>query len=188
MGVKLTDNQKVGMFKALATKSTYDVGIQFGLDKHYSKPASIKTKVYSVYREVIDNHEKFGLTPDTVDLVKDAVSNRDVAVSNKPKQAEVADINQSDVKSLTLGSRDKALKLIHRKLEQLESSPRKMDNESLVTLGKIFGILFDKAQIIQGQATEHVAVMGKIDKDMDPEAALQAVLQTREVIQSEKHG
>lgn len=186
--MKLSEAQKVGMFKMLASKPLYEVGVEYGLDKHYSSPTAVRNKVYAIYRGVANEPERYGVQQETVDLVTNAVSGRKVAKRDAPSISEQEQLNEKDVKGLILAGRNKAGKLINQKLAYLERHPRKLEQESLVTLGKIFGILFDKSQIIQGQATEHVALMGKIDKDMDPETALQAVLQSREIIQSEKGG
>lgn len=189
--MKLSDDKKAGLFKKLASTSLYEVGVEYGLDKHYKDASGVKNKVYQIYREVAANPERFAVQQETVDLVQAAVSSRKIA--NKPaptlrEKTEEAAIVANDIKGLTLSGRDAAGRLIARKLEHLESHPKALAQESLVNLGKIFGILFDKAQIIQGQATEHVAHMGKIDTNMTPEDALAAVLRGREITQAEKHG
>lgn len=187
--MKLDEDKKAAIFRSLASKSLYDVGIEFEFDKHYKNTVSIRNKVYQIYREVCNDPEKFSVHPDTIALVEAAVSNRKVATRNTPTQRETHEaIAEQDIKGLTIASRDRAGRLIGAKLAYIEAHPRALQEESLVNLGKIFGILFDKAQIIQGQATEHVALMGKVDADMSPEQAIQAVLKFREVIQAEKYG
>lgn len=186
--MKLTIDKKAAIFKSLVSGTLYDVGIEYGFDKHYKDATAIRNKVYAIYREVANSPEDFALAPETVALVVDTVSNRKVA-TREPKLAEkIEKINQDDIKGLTMGSRDVAGKLIKSKLEYLEKHPKALQAESLVNLGKIFGIMFDKSQIIQGQATEHVAVMGRIDSNLSPEEALAAVLRSREITQAEKHG
>ena len=53
-------------------------------------------------------------------------------------------------------------------------------------LATTVGILFDKGQIIQGEATENVAVLAKIKSDMSPEEMMDAVLKMREIHQVDK--
>lgn len=177
--MKLTVDQKAGLFRTCATKSFYDVGIEFGFDKHYKTNAGIKNAAYKVYKEVLEAPEAFGVHPDTQTLVREAVANRSVAVSPKKTVSE-----QKDGLTLTQyveENRNIASRLIHKKLTQLDNSKSALRGESLVTLGKIFGILFDKGQILAGQATEHIAVMGNIDSNMSPDQALDMVLKMREV-------
>lgn len=190
--MKLDTDQKAGMFRSLASASLYDVGVEFGLDKHYKDPTAVRNKVYAIYREVSNDPDKFSVHPDTIELVSAAVSKRSVATrahTEIPTMAEKTHaISEGDIKGLTVASRDRAGRLIGAKLAYIEAHPKALQQESLVNLGKIFGILFDKAQIIQGQATEHVALMGKIDSEMTPDQAIQAVLRFREVVQAEKYG
>ena len=187
--MQLSVDKKAAIFKKLASGTLYDVGLEFGFDKHYKDATAIRNRVYAIYRDVANNPEKYAVQVETVSLVVDAVSNRRVATRTEPVLAEKhTAIQEKDIKGLTLSGRDTAAKLITTKLEYLEKHPKALANESLVNLGKIFGILFDKGQIIQGQATEHVALMGKIDTNLTPEQALDAVLRSREVMQADKHG
>lgn len=187
--MKLSDDKKAALFKKLASGTLYDVGVEFGLDKHYKDATAVRNRVYAIYRDVANNPEKYAISQETVDLVVEAVSNRKVATRTEPVLAEKnTALATKDIKSLTMGSRDTAARLITAKLEYLEKHPKALAGESLVNLGKIFGILFDKSQIIQGQATEHVAHMGRIDTSLTPEEALQAVILSREAIIADKHG
>lgn len=189
--MKFDIDTKAGIFRALASASLYDVGIQFGLEKHYKDPVAIRNRIYKIYREVSQDPGMYSVHPDTIELVVAAVSKRSIAVKKPdvPTMAETQhSLKEADIKTLTVSSRDRAGRLIGQKLEYIENHPNALRNESLVTLGKIFGILFDKAQIIQGQATEHVAVMSTIDSNMSPEDALATVLKFREVVQTEKYG
>lgn len=189
MALKLDIDKKAAIFRKLASGTLYEVGMEFELDKHYKDATSIRNKVYNIYREVSEEPGKFFVHPDTAALVEAAVSSRKIATRSSTTLAEKQEaIKDADIKGLTLASRDKAGKLIHAKLDYIEKHPKALMNESLVNLGKIFGILFDKSQIIQGQATENVAVMSKLDTNMTPEEAIQAVLRSREIIQVEKYG
>lgn len=187
--MKLSDDKKAAFFKKLASTTLYDAGVEFGFDKHYKDSVGVRNKAYQIYRDVANNYEKYAVQKETVDLVVAAVSGRKVAIKPGATIAEKNDaITGIDIKALTLSGRDVAGKLIAKKLDYLDAHPKALAAESLVNLGKIFGILFDKAQIIQGQATEHVALMGRIDTNLTPEQALDAVLRSREVMQADKHG
>ena len=189
--MKLSIDKKAALFKKLASGTLYEVGVEFELDKHYKDATAVRNGVYKIYREVSNDPDKFFVSPDTVDLVVAAVSSRKVATKTNTHTTlaeKHEEIKNQDIKELTLASRDQAGRLISKKLDYIEAHPKALAYESLVNLGKIFGILFDKSQIIQGQATEHVAVMSKLDSNMSPEEALAAVLKSRELIQAEKYG
>ena len=184
MAISLSDAQKQGMFKKLASTSLYDVGIEYGLDKYYSTPKSVKTKVYNIYREILLDPQKYGVLIETATLVQEAVSNRAIKKPGIPLVEKKED--NRDIKELITSNRDVAAKLINKKLTYMHTHKKALDNVSLSQLGTIFGILFDKGQIIQGQATEHVALMGKIDSSLSAEDKLDLLLKMRETVTIEK--
>lgn len=188
--MKLSDDKKAAIFKRLASATLADVALEFGFDKHYKDSESARNRVYAIYRQVANEPDKYAVSQEVVDMVTNAVSNRKISIKNEsaPQKVEANPIVATDIKNLTLSGRDVAGRLIAKKLEYLEAHPKALQQESLVNLGKIFGIMFDKSQIIQGQATEHVALMGRIDTNLTPEEALDALLRTREITQAEKHG
>jgi len=51
---------------------------------------------------------------------------------------------------------------------------------SLKDFGTLFGILFDKGQIIQGQATEHIAHLSKVEDGLSPQELMETVIKQRE--------
>ncbi len=187
--MNLTIDKKAAIFRSLSNGTLFSVGIDFGLDKHYKDATAVKNKVYHIYREVLNSPEEFFVHPDTIELVEKAVTSR--KMEPKKTLAEKNSENKLkglDIKQLTLSGRNTAGRLINRKLEYIDAHPKALAGESLVTLGKIFGILFDKSQIIQGQATEHIALMGKIDTNMTAEEALDSVMRMREIVEVDKHG
>ena len=179
--MKLDDTQKAGIFRSLATKTFYDVGVEFGFDKHYKSPTSVKGAVYRTYQEVRAAPEKFFVHPDTCSLVVAAVTSRGISNMKPLKTLAEQKEDSRGIEELLLSNRDLANRLVHKKLLALDSSKKALKNESVVSLGKIFGILFDKSQIIRGQATEHVALLGSIDSNMKPEEAIDLVLKMREI-------
>ncbi len=185
MAKTITDKERAYIFKQLASKTLYEVGVEFGLDKHYKTAAGIRTRIYGIYNQVRANPEKFFLQQETIDLVVAAVAKRSLE-QPKPTLKEKSELSLLDVKELTLTGRDKIAKLINKKLDYIDKHPGALKAESLVSLTKAFGTLFDKGQIIQGQATEHVAVMGNIDTNLSPDDAIDLVLQMREQIQADR--
>jgi len=79
MAIQLSTEKKTGLFMMLASKTIYDVGIQYGFDKHYKDAKAIKGAVYRNYAEVKNNPDKYGISKDTYDLVLDAMASRAVA-------------------------------------------------------------------------------------------------------------
>jgi hypothetical protein len=174
----IDENTKAGLFKSLASNTMYAVGVEFGFDKHYKSASGVRSAVKKIYNEVKNDPEKFFIHPDTVELVMKAVSERSVAPMVTLREKSELKV---DIKDIILHNRDLTAKLIGDKLEQLSRSKKDLKNESLVNLSKVMATLFDKGQIVQGQATEHVALLGKLDKDMSPDAAIATVLKMREI-------
>ena len=184
----LTPAKKAGIFRKLAEKSIYETGIHFEFDKIYKSNASIRNSVYKIYQEVCQDPAKFSLSQETVDLVVDVVKNRNGVASRVPTVKEQTS-EKIDFKDLAIKGRNKALKLAHAKMDRISSSKKKLDAVSVGELAKVYGIFFDKAQIIRGEATEHVAVLSRNIKDgMTPEEALNMVLKMREANNEEKYG
>jgi len=188
--MKVTDDKKGLLFKMLAQKSLYDTGVELGFDKHYRDMASVKSAVYRIYQQVRKDPEKYGVNLETAKLVEDVVSSRSIAISsvnNSPTIREQREaLEKADIKELVLTGRQKALKLVHRKLDMIGSSKKRLAEANLSTLAQTFGIIFDKAQIIQGEATENVALLAKIDANLTPDQALEAILKLRETHQEDK--
>lgn len=177
----ISDDKKAGMFRMLSLKSMYETGVEFGLDKHYRSVSGVKSAVRKIYNEVRQDPQKYFLQQDTVDLVVAVVDTRKNLIPQNPTLKEQADaIDNVDIKTLIMEGRRKAFKLLSAKMDRLMRSKKSIDEANLASMGTVFGILFDKGQIIQGEATENVAIMGKIKTDMTPEEALDTVLKMRE--------
>jgi len=175
------------IFKMLLEKPLYEVGVEFGFDKHYKDSVAVKNAVYRVLQKVKARPEEYGVSQDTLDAVLKIVKNRRVTTVEPVTLREKKDALEAvGLKELVLEANNKAMKLVHLKLDDLSSSKKKLENINLVQLTTAFGTIFDKAQLIKGEATENVAVLAKIDKSMTPEDALKAVLQMREFNNADK--
>ena len=179
MAINLSTEKKVGLFLLLASTPLYDVGLKYGFDKYYKDTKAIKGAVYRHYAEVKNNPEKFGISKDTYDLVLDAMAARAIT-PHKPRQKAIGkkELAQADIKKLVLNNRDTLARLMARKLDMISNAELK--KMSLKDFGTLFGILFDKGQIIQGQATEHVAHLSKIEDGLSSKELLDAVINQRE--------
>lgn len=186
MALVLTDEKKGIIFRALAEKPLYEVGVQFELDKHYANAVAVKNKVYRIYQEVLKSPEKYYVSPEVCDVVRGIVASRHTSIAGKPQVTlretiEAKEAEDNDVTALVLSGRTKAFKLLHKKLDSVGRNKKALETVSLPQLATVAAILFDKGQIAQGMATENVAVMAKIDSNLTPEEALASVLRFREV-------
>lgn len=168
------------IFKSLAYKSAYEVGLAFGYDKTHKDAHSIRNAINAIAAKVKSNPEKYGISQEVVSLVATAQTSRRISTSRKEVAIAEKEVDTKDIKSLVTGVRDKTWRLIDRKLQRASKSNKRLDNIGLRELGTLAGIAFDKAQIISGQATEHVALLGKIEGNLNPEDALDLVLKMRE--------
>lgn len=186
-----SDVKKGSIFKALATKSFKEVGYEFELDKYYKGETAVKNAVYRIYLQVRSDPEKFAISDDLVQLVVQAIEDRKSS-GRRPSEMQAAPpsdlIDASDMKQVILGGRNKAAMLMHKKMDRISKNNKLLDKENIVSLAKVFGIFFDKGQIIQGQATEHIAHMAKIGDDMTPEQQVDALLKMRQKNQEDKYG
>lgn len=174
--MKLSTEQKVELFKKLASKTTLEAGTEAGLAKFFKNSRAIRNKVYSTYQQVRQDPEFYKVTPEVVTLVETAMSARAVEGRN----TEIVTDDPKEIKGLVLNIRDKTFGLIDKKLDRVSKSRAKLDALSFKDLGIIAGIAFDKSQILKGEATEHIAHYAKIDGNISPEDAMAMILKSRE--------
>lgn len=184
--MKLDDAKKGLLFKMLGNKTLYEVGVEFGFDKKYKDVRAVNNAVYRVYQQVKAEPSRFMITDDVVEIVVANVSNRNLGKREGVLREKTEVLDKQDIKELTISGRKKALDLLHMKMERLATSKKRLDEVPITSLAQTFGIIFDKAQIIQGMATENVAVLAKIDKDISPEEAIKLVLHMRDINNAEK--
>ena len=166
------------MFKALANKSQYQVGVDFGMGDRFNNNVKIVNFVNSVYKEVLADPEKFVITPDVKEMVEKGMEARRSTGINARREIELT--NDIDEKDIVLLTKKKTFVLLNRKLDYLYKNPRAFRNESLMSLAKVAGILFDKSQIMKGEATEHIAIRAKVNENITLEEATQQLLKFRE--------
>ena len=184
----LNDERKALLFKQLATKSSYEAGLTFELDKHYKNAQTVGTAVIRIYHEVRNNPDKFLVSPDTVELVTKAVEARTALVRKGEARTTLREkmdaAKSKSFEELVLDNRAKASQLLSLRIDDALSSKKKREKVSLGEAAKVMGILFDKGQLIEGKATEHVSLLGKIDREMNPAEAMDLVIKMREYNES----
>lgn len=180
----LTPEKKHALFKLMADHTLYETGVALGMDKHYKNTSSLKQAVRKHYVEVRENPAEFGITQETVDLITKIVSSRQTTTfkgaDNRTIAERKAELANKDITELVLTGRTKAMSLVHRKLDMIDKSTKELKSTSLQALTTAAAILFDKGQIVQGQATENIAVLSKVADDMTPDEALDMILKTRQ--------
>ena len=174
---RLDDLQKRQLFRLLATKSQYQAGVEFELDKYFKTSVGLMNFVNGVYREVKANPVKFGVAEEVVQLVEDGMLARQTA---KPGALLIQNHEKVDEKELVVGAKKKAWFLLNKKLDHLISNRKAFKNETILNLAKIAGISFDKSQIVRGEATEHIAMQSKIDPNITAQAAIEQLMRLRE--------
>lgn len=175
------------VFKSLLTLPMHEAGLKFGFDKFYDGEVKIRNAVYYVYQKVKKNPAKYDVPQDVAEAVFKTVVLRSNRSGNFREILEKEDTEKLSIKQLITGIRNKTFAIIDSKLNRLSKSKSKIDEISFKELGIIAGIAFDKAQILNGEATEHIALIAKIDPSITPEQAFEALLKTRENVAIEKN-
>lgn len=192
--ITLPNVRIAAVFKMLIDHSQVEAANASGIDKYFKTSKEIQSYMYRMFLKVKLNPEKFGVLPETVLAVDEAMKRRNSA--NQSPYSEMAiesefeklsNIKEADIKGIIVTGRNKAAILIDKKMNLLLKSKKALEKESLVNLAKVFGIYFDKGQIIQGQATENIAVLSKVSDGLTPEEAMEALIKSREKIMEDKH-
>ncbi len=182
----ITDKQKISFYKSLVTLNYTEAGAAIGMDRSYKTNDSLRSAAYKVYKDIVP--EKLGISAEIVDMVKKSIEARKVSGGRVITEGVNAGdlLDPEDTKGLVIGGRNKAAALLHKKMDRMSRSRKLLDAVSLSQLATTFGIMFDKAQIVQGQATENIAVLAKVDPNMTPEDALESLTKMREAVVSQK--
>jgi len=182
---KLTDIQKRAVFKTLATKSQYQTGLHFDFQKYYKSNVQIINAVRKIYTDVKENLEEYGVSQELLEMVEDGMKTR----RDQQGTAAMVPVMEGAVneKTLVLGARTKAWTALNRKLDGILRSNKELKGISLSQLGVLAGISFDKAQIVEGKATEHIVMNAKIEKDMTVDELMSQIMRNRETyVQEDK--
>lgn len=187
MTARLKDKEIGKMVSLLEKKTLYETGMDFELDKHYASSSSVKAAVYQYFLKVRQDPKRYGLSQEKIDNIVSILTSRAIEPNRHKKLREKVEEEEGrPFAELVLSGRQKAMKLLHRKLDRISASKKRLDETNLSTLTNAASALFDKGQIISGEATENVAVLAKVKSDMAPEEAIETVLRMREAFQVEK--
>jgi hypothetical protein len=93
---------------------------------------------------------------------------------------ELRKIDTETMVEIAKDTRNKAVQLLDKKLNMLNEDDEELKKVNMATLATVFGILFDKAQLAAGLATENIAIHAKIDINMNADAAMSELNKMRE--------
>lgn len=127
------------------------------------------------------------LTPDELRKAKHAEKirryrqRRDTGVVvPKPRKSELRKMSTEQMVELAKNTRNIAVQTLHKKLVNIYEDPEQLEKINIAHLATVFGILFDKAQLAAGLATENIAIHAKIDVNMSSDKALEELNKMRE--------
>ncbi len=93
---------------------------------------------------------------------------------------ELRKIDSKEMVEMSQDTRNVALQTLNKKLIELYTDEEALSKVNLATLATVFGILFDKTQLMRGLATENIAIQAKIDINMTSDDALKELNKMRE--------
>jgi len=161
----LTTKQKTELVKDLIKLSKYQAGIKIGFQ--YKNKRSLLSAVDRALNEVKSDPKKFGISQEVLEMINKSLKERNVVKVSKigqqlPESPEDG-LEDLTIKELAQLGTHKAFVLLNKKLNILLKSKSKLAKESLTSLAKTMGILFDKRQISKGEATEFIAMQARIE-------------------------
>lgn len=93
---------------------------------------------------------------------------------------DIRKIDTSELVELSKDARNLAIQTLNKKLENLYLNPEELAKINIAQLATVFGILFDKGQLLNGLSTENISIKSKIDITMNSDSALQELNKMRE--------
>ncbi len=187
-GMDLLRSEATAIFLCLADKTPTQVGYEFGLDRFYSTDASIRASVHKAFQMVLQDPESYDIPMAKAAEIQAIVSARALQITKDHALTvrEKKELSNAEIPELVTEARDTAYRLINAKLDIIESSKTELKNAKLSDLVKAGDILFNKGQIVRGEATQNIAILSKVDKNMSAEDALTAIVQMQEMVAQEK--
>ncbi len=134
---------------------------------------------------IVPNAEN--MTPEEIKKFKHKEKVRRYAARQSGKEVveqvsnhELRKIDTETMVEIAKDTRNKAVQLLDKKLNMLNDDDEELKKVNMATLATVFGILFDKAQLAAGLATENIAIHAKIDINMNADAAMSELNKMRE--------
>ena len=93
---------------------------------------------------------------------------------------EIRIIDNSELVALTADTRNLMMMVLNEKAKSLLGDPEELKKLNMTSIATAFGILVDKHNIMNGMATENIAIHHKIDINMSSDKALEELNKMRE--------
>lgn len=100
--------------------------------------------------------------------------------TEKLTKQEIRELDNAKMVELALDLRNTTAEVLKIKLQNLLSNPEELSKTNLVQLTTAFGTLVDKAQLLSGLATEHIAIKANIDINISSDEAINQLNKMRE--------
>jgi hypothetical protein len=180
-GAALLKAEAGRMFVELDKLSFIEVAYKFGLDRYFSTEGSMRSAVMRSVNLVLDNPSSYDVSKEKAEAIHMIIQARNVNKATKPETIRAQkELAEQDITKMITGSRDLVTRLLRKKLEYLDRNPKALKEEKIRDIAWVVGVLFDKGQIVSGQATEHIAVLSSINDKLNPDEALKAIMEMRE--------
>jgi len=98
---------------------------------------------------------------------------------------ELRKIDTAEMVELAVDTRNLAVQVLNTKLQMINDDPDILAKTSIKELATVFGILFDKSQLLNGLSTSNINIHSKIDINMSSEKAIEELSKMAEHYQSE---
>jgi hypothetical protein len=105
---------------------------------------------------------------------------KDKEVTYKLDSQEKRLLKRSETMALVKETKNLALATLHKKLALINTDEDELRKINLATLATTFGIMQDKALLLEGKATQNIAVKSKVDVNMSASQAIEALSKMRE--------
>lgn len=100
--------------------------------------------------------------------------------TKKLTNQEIRALETETMVELAKGTRDLTLDILGKKLLLIMNDEEQMSKVNLATLATVFGIMYDKTQLMQGLSTQNVAINAKVDVNMRSDEAIAELNKMRE--------
>lgn len=135
------------------------------------------------------------MTKEELAKAKDNESQRRLMARRRGKEPlavttknELRKIDTEEMVELSKDTRNLAIQTLNKKLLEVYGDEAQLNKVNLATLATVFGILFDKSQLMNGLATENIAIQAKIDINMNSDTALVELNKMREKYAQQNDG
>jgi len=178
----LTKEQEVKIFKSLAHMTYKQAAMENGL--HLLSPnadnARITSMISHIVRKIVKSPDLWGLTQDTVDVIKEALDSRSI-LKNPKIRSDIA-IQEESFRDKLDTMRDTVAEIITKKLKKYNKGSGHED-ASIRDLKDLLSMAIDKGRLLRGESTENLVKMSRLDTDsMSPQDAMSVILKAREAL------